>query len=1699
MKLSKIALLSALMVGLVGGVAANDVTIETETSSFGANPSIEDISPSPVDLTSSGVTWTNIDFSDEDDTIELRVYDPNGNERDSETRIASDDIDITLNVDFDEEGTWEAEVENFDGNTDGSETFQVEEPTSELEITRLGDNSPVFEGQDLEVDYEVENVGVDGEADAWLMVEGQEEDRITHNLNEGETQQDTFTYTTSQTGEFDYWIRTEDSADGGEGSREFNEDPSDDSDGILAGGWTTLSPEGYYHDNANIHDNFQLEEGETRQYIVDEVGSGADAHWMLANAPQTSWESSTSIDNEIYSSGQLDSYSPELNRIEVEWSGDTVSYEIFDEKIGGNQIMSDSADVSGEDEIYFSNYEWSGGGGTGSLRLIQIGGQDPYTFEVEGAEPTVTSTSPNEGEEFSPDTTSVTHSADIDYDGADSVDIELEVNGDTVLSLDDFSDPSVTTDVSEPSVDFNAGDTYSSEWTIERDGEVDDTDTVSWELEEWDIQFNNLQPAGDTFSFSDREIDFSVDINTNADDFSSYEDTYGPFDLEVLGDGISPTTIDLSEGTNTVNVESDVGTHDYGWEASIEGDVFTSDQESYTVEEPDLDVEFVQPTDGETFTWDTDEVLHEIEVTADGQEVDIQIVRNGTLILDEITEVDGTQSFSTLEPVDRDTYYEWGYEVTDDYQDFGETGSSSYSIEDAEEVTLSNEDVNPDRAKEGDEVEFSITASSPDVDVDEIEVEYADQNVDLLQSGEDWSREHTVPSTVSEGVYDVTFTSEDELGREESTTIEDGLEIDNSPPETQNIFIEWSEDGISLLSNDFDNNAIFYIEFDEPFEELGEVTFESTDLGVDITEDKSEWTEVDLGEGETPDVEDISYYESDGTVDVMYVTSDLGDREEEVSGSTTYSDDLGNSDSFSQTFVIDNIAPRLSNFEADNLDRASNFYVEGDEIEFSIDVEDFSDVNVNFFNDAFNFDISGTESDGTWTGSGVVDGDVEALEEQDVEVEANDEFGNEEIEFFSSGLEQAPDVEIVSQSIDVEEDEINHSVTTNTQLESITAELGSEVAGIEDYTETDVEDGFLYEIDNFVSDDGYFTLNEISVEDTFGQTTTEDVENHLVDTTVPVVEPEYYGSFESGTEPRGEVVSNDGEISWSNLGVSDNVALQEVEIEIDGVTEHTETFELDEEVTFYDEELSFEVENNEYYTVEITASDHRDNTVKDTTEVYVFEYGDIPVERVEWTEDTLYREQTRSLEGEEYYVNNQLEIEIEDVEFDWYSRSYGNYNDIRFELDDQFVSRPGYGQSVYPTTVTMAGGWATRVGDEVLYRNADFTTTFEDVGDKRWFSDTTGFIYYEDEDNEVESSESFSYESIDYGEDTVTYTYHFDMVDDTGFLANRYNERINGEVEGFVKLEELEEEVVVSDTFKLEEKIEVNNLRVKSDVEDVTSEISFNSNFDDILMEDLVIMKDASDRFTVHNGREYEFDGSEWNLVEETDDLREPTGDLENPEDGDRKWNFTISNNYEEEIEVLDEGEVIAVIEGNGEQEMTCESDIGCFSDVEEAFLGETVQTTSIDTLNDVYTAEEEIYSESNPELQGEYRTDSFPVERGEFEARFNLVRESADLERNVSKSFKVREDTFKGKFYQFFENSLDWSDNFTGAVLLITSVIGGMILVSLYLGFFPATMFGLGIGIGWLYLGFLPLALELAIVVGLAGILTIFFRWVKG
>jgi len=154
---------------------------------------------------------------------------------------------------------------------------------------------------------------------------------------------------------------------------------------------------------------------------------------------------------------------------------------------------------------------------------------------------------------------------------------------------------------------------------------------------------------------------------------------------------------------------------------------------------------------------------------------------------------------------------------------------------------------------------------------------------------------------------------------------------------------------------------------------------------------------------------------------------------------------------------------------------------------------------------------------------------------------------------------------------------------------------------------------------------------------------------------------------------------------------------------------------------------------------------------------------------------------------------------------------------------------------------------------------------------------------------------------------------------------------------------------------------------------------------------------------------------------------------------------------------------------------------------------------TTIDTLNDIYTAEEQIYSESNPELQNQYRTNSFPVERGEFEARFNLVRESTDLERDVSKSFKVREDTFKGKFYQFFENSLDWSDNFTGAVLLITSVIGGMVLVSLYLGFFPATIFGLGVGIGWLYLGFLPLALELAIVVALAGILTIFFRWVKG
>ncbi len=165
--------------------------------------------------------------------------------------------------------------------------------------------------------------------------------------------------------------------------RYFNEDPDDVEDGIYADGYwrTDVEPNGYTHEGDYTHDNYPLKEGETRIYYFDEAGSGVDLDWYLRDDFQSG--ANGTLENELYDGVRYNSPNG-LFRVEVTLSsdGDKVTYEVYGEEEGYSLSFNETVDVSGVEDVYFSMYEWSGGSGTNSLRLIGIEDWKLFDFQL---------------------------------------------------------------------------------------------------------------------------------------------------------------------------------------------------------------------------------------------------------------------------------------------------------------------------------------------------------------------------------------------------------------------------------------------------------------------------------------------------------------------------------------------------------------------------------------------------------------------------------------------------------------------------------------------------------------------------------------------------------------------------------------------------------------------------------------------------------------------------------------------------------------------------------------------------------------------------------------------------------------------------------------------------------------------------------------------------------------------------------------------------------------------------------------------------------------------------------------------------------------------------------------------------------------------------------------------------------------------
>jgi PKD repeat protein len=828
-----------------------------ETVTFDASGSTDNV----------GITEYRFDL-DSDGNIEVRE---------------SGEEDGVVNSSFDEERIGaEAEVEVVDaaGKTDSaSATYTVREPEPEpanFDVTIDGTNSPVFEGEVLQVDYTVKNNGSSsGTQQIALDINGEQESSEEISLDPDESKDSTLTWSTSvgDAGDYDYTatVSSEDTNDQVQVDVEALEPTVDISDiesseDVISEGESTIF-------SADLDANQDLEDVDVRfksdGYVLDEETVDLDGDnenpvesesltWSnLENDLDTGeWHELTV---EVLDDGQQigsemdqmvfyleESLQPATNfvvsitGVNNPTEGDTLEVEYEVENTGdetGNQDIE--LDISGEGEKDSESVELDAGdikdgtltwdtsvGDAGDYKAT-VSSDDSRAerdFEVEALEPTVGVSDIESSEE------------EIGEDGSTIFSADLEANRD----LEDID------------VLFKADGAMLDEKTgIDLEGGVkqEQSTSLNWnELEEhleanewYDLtveardngQLLGSDTKSDAFKLKQRQLECDI--------------TAESFDIE-------PTTVDQDEEVSlSVSVSND-GDSDQrirvrfsvpGGSATINTDLSSGDSEPYErslVPEGDGEAQIVVETRGE------ESVCGESEIGTDSEDITVEspdpmdgsitvnvedddgegledatvdlIDSEGDLIDSKDTGSDGEVTFTGLAANQ--------YDVEASKSGYS-SDSSSVTLEESDSasatLTLSrlnlppeaNFSYEPEDPEVGDEVSFDASASSDDDGIENYEWDF-DDGTD--ESGSDLENvDHTFEDP---GWYEVLLTVSDAEG-----------ETDEKDKE---IFVRSPTEDVGCGVTE--ETVIFFLEEEEIYEG------ESTEAEVNIFNDADQSQEV---------------------------------------------------------------------------------------------------------------------------------------------------------------------------------------------------------------------------------------------------------------------------------------------------------------------------------------------------------------------------------------------------------------------------------------------------------------------------------------------------------------------------------------------------------------------------------------------------------------------------------------------------------------------------------------------------------------------------------------------------------------------------------------------------------------------------------------------------------------------------------------
>jgi len=270
-------------------------------------------------------------------------------------------------------------------------------------------------------------------------------------------------------------------------------------------------------------------------------------------------------------------------------------------------------------------------------------------------------------------------------------------------------------------------------------------------VEETEVDIDKISPEEDTINYKDREVGFSFEIEANEDsNVSLLLNNEEKEEWEIKRN-------DLEE----LSFEKELEPDDYDWSIIVETEETNkkkeTDNKSFTIEEPEINVEEVRPADAKEFGYDEDVIFNgSFDSDDEGEGI---ITVNDTEKIFDIDE--GENSFEKILDLENGTY-NWNLSLQTDFGTEKKTENREFIVHPYTDADIDL--VSPDNGEEfeQEEINFEYEVWSNASGITNLEIEDVDEFSDEHEKGEE---NYSVGTDLTHGKYEWYVGFEDETGR----------------------------------------------------------------------------------------------------------------------------------------------------------------------------------------------------------------------------------------------------------------------------------------------------------------------------------------------------------------------------------------------------------------------------------------------------------------------------------------------------------------------------------------------------------------------------------------------------------------------------------------------------------------------------------------------------------------------------------------------------------------------------------------------------------------------------------------------------------------------------------------------------------------------------------------------------------------------